>query len=406
MSDSARPLIQRVAIENFKSISKCVVDLAPLTILVGRNGSGKSNFLDALKFVTDALQTSLDHAIRSRGGIDDVRRRSTGHPRNFGVRLELLLPTLHRADFGFEIAARSGGAFAVKSETLSVVAPNGAVTANYQREERRVASQTHTNMPPVLEDRLFLVNSAGLPEFRPAYDALVSMGFYNLDPEAMREPQVPDAGELLHHDGGNIASVAARLTAQQPGGMARINDYLGKIVPGIEGVERAPLGPRETLLFLQKVKGAKHPWRFYASSMSDGTLRALGALVAVTQTAASSQIVRLVGIEEPETALHPAAAGALMDALREATQHTQVLVTTHSADLVDQIDVDRDGLLIVSSADGNTQIAPADEASLLAVRQHLYSVGELLRADQLEPDPANLARQEQLDLFANPAVTQ
>jgi predicted ATPase len=406
MLSSPTPLLRCVAIENFKSIAKCRVDLAPLTILVGRNGSGKSNFLDALKFVADALQTSLDHAIRSRGGIDDVRRRSTGHPRNFGIRLELLLPNLHRADFTFEIASRPGGSFAVKNEELNVVSPSGSRTANYHREERRVSSESHTTMPPVLDDRLFLVNAAGLPEFRPAYDALVAMGFYNLDPEAMREPQAPDAGELLHHDGSNIASVVGRLSAHPSDVLARISDYLRQIVPAVESVERAPLGPRETLQFLQKVKGSKYPWRFYASSMSDGTLRALGALVAVTQFAEGAQTVRLVGIEEPETALHPAAAGALMDALREATKHTQVIVTTHSADLLDQVDIDRDGLLVVVSTDGVTRIAPADEASINVVREHLYSVGELLRADQLAPNPTSLEEQDQMELFSTGTPAQ
>jgi predicted ATPase len=406
MLTSTTPLLRRVAIENFKSISKCRVDLAPLTVLVGRNGSGKSNFLDALKFVVDALQTSLDHAIRSRGGIDDVRRRSTGHPRNFGIRLELLLPNLHRADFTFEIAARSGGSFAVKNEEINVIAPNGSVTANYRREERRVSSESHATMPPVLDDRLFLVNAAGLPEFRSAYDALVAMGFYNLDPEAMREPQAPDAGELLHHDGSNIASVVARLSAHPSSALTRISEYLGKIVPAVESVERASLGPRETLQFLQKVKGAKYPWRFYASSMSDGTLRALGALVAVTQLTDGAQTVRLVGIEEPETALHPAAAGALMDALREATKHTQVIVTTHSADLLDQVDIDNDGLLVVVSEDGITRIAPADQASIDVVRSHLYSAGELLRTDQLAPDQGSLSEQSQMELFSSGTMAQ
>ena len=56
---------------------------------------------------------------------------------------------------------------------------------------------TKNNMPPVLDDRLYLVNAAGLPEFRPAYDALLAMGFHNLNPEAMKQLQSPDAGELL-----------------------------------------------------------------------------------------------------------------------------------------------------------------------------------------------------------------
>src|SRR5688500_6467134 len=85
--------ISRVVLKNYKSIAACDVRLGPLTFLVGPNGSGKSNFLDALRFVADALSTFLDHAIRERGGINEVRRRSSGHPTHFGIRLEFRLDT-------------------------------------------------------------------------------------------------------------------------------------------------------------------------------------------------------------------------------------------------------------------------------------------------------------------------
>ena len=64
------PFVRRVWIRNYKSIEKCAVDLKPLTVLVGRNGAGKSNFLDALSFITDGLRTSLDHAINTRAWRD------------------------------------------------------------------------------------------------------------------------------------------------------------------------------------------------------------------------------------------------------------------------------------------------------------------------------------------------
>jgi predicted ATPase len=390
--------LRRVSIRNYKSIGKADVVLSPLTILVGRNGSGKSNFLDALRFVADSLQTSLDHAVKSRGGIDVVRRRSTGHPRNFAIVLEVTLPSRDVATYGFEITARQGGGFVVRREDLRVASPKGDLRSQYRVKEGRVVSSVE-NMPPAVRDRLYLVTASGLPLFREAYDALVSMGFYNLNPDTMKELQSPDAGEILHRDGANIASVVGRLGTDRPGLMERVQAYLATIVPGITDVERVALGPSETLQFKQKVVGSSHPWKFYASSMSDGTLRALGTLVAVTQLAERRSTVTLVGIEEPETALHPAAARALIDALREAAVHTQILVTSHSPDLLDQVRLESESLLAVVSQEGTTRVAPLDEASLRAIKEHLYTPGELLRLDQLEPDPKDLARQEQMALF-------
>ncbi len=391
----SEPFLAKVKIKNYKSIGKCDIDLARMSVLIGRNGSGKSNFLDALKFVVDGLVTSLDHAIKARGGIQSVRRKSTGHPRNFAIELKLNLPEMRVASYAFEIAARTEGGFSVKREDLKIVSGAGKPVGHYSVADGQLIGSRPENLPQPVSDRLFLVVASGIPEFRPAYDALCSMGFYNLNPDSMRELQSPDAGELLHHDGDNIASVIGRMNADQK---ERAEAFLSKIVPGIDGVERSTLGPRETLEFRQTIEGAEHPWKFLAASMSDGTLRALGILTAASQLLKPNGSARLVGIEEPETALHPAAAKALVDALKEATAHTQVIITTHSAELLDAID-EPDSLFVVQARKGETSIAGIDPASQEVIRKHLFSPGEMLRMDQLEPDQKDLQRQGESRLF-------
>jgi predicted ATPase len=395
---SNEPFLNRVRIRNYKSLGKCEVELGRLTVLVGRNGSGKSNFLDALRFIAESLQTSLDHAIRSRGGVEGVRRRSYGHPHNFAIEVTMNLPEWRKGVYGFEIGAQTKGGFYVKREQLTIYKASGDREGWFRLEDGRLVSSSVQNMPPGVSDRLYLVNASGLPQFRPAYDALLAMGFYYLNPEQMKAVQNPDAGELLRRDGSNTASVVARLSEDRPEVKERIKDYLRAIVPDIVDFERVAIGHHETLEFRQEVKGSHHPWRFFAASMSDGTLRALGILVAVMQLADRKTSVQLVGIEEPETALHPAAAGALMDSLREAATHTQVLITTHSPDLLDQFDPAEDQLLVVQGIQGTTEIAPADPASVDAIRNHLYTAGDLLRMDQLQPDAGEIERQMSVPL--------
>jgi predicted ATPase len=173
-----------------------------------------------------------------------------------------------------------------------------------------------------------------------------------------------------------------------------MTQYLSAIVPGIKSVDRFPLGPFETLRFVQENVPSSAPQEFFSPNMSDGTLRALGSLAAVSQYAGQSTGASLVALEEPETSLHPAAAAALMDGLREATEHTQIIITSHSPDLLDQLDLEADTLLAVDFQDGVTRIAPIDKASRSIIRDHLYTPGELLRMDQLEPDREDLAKQE------------
>jgi predicted ATPase len=136
--------------------------------------------------------------------------------------------------------------------------------------------------------------------------------------------------------------------------------------------------------------------------MSDGTLRALGILAALYQEN-QDHTPSLIGIEEPETALHPAAASALRDALQRASLRTQVLVTSHSPDLLDDSDIESEHLLSVTVQEGETRLASVDPASRQAIRDHLFTPGELLRLNQLAPDPEELDRQKQnqLDLFAD-----
>ena len=112
------------------------------------------------------------------------------------------------------------------------------------------------------------------------------MGFYSLNPDRIRDLQSPDSGKLLARDGSNLAGVLAQLTAQNPVTKQRIEEYLGKIVPGVRRVEHRVLGPKETIEFGQAVAGSEFPWRFLAANMSDGTLRALGILVALLQAGA------------------------------------------------------------------------------------------------------------------------
>ena len=384
----SQPFLKRVVLKNYKSIAACDVRLRQLTFLVGPNGAGKSNFLDAMRFVNDSLRTSLDHALRDRGGINEVRRRSGGHPTHFGMRLEFTLRTGQTGHYAFRIGARSKGTYEVQQEECFLDEQEVFGKPRFFRVQGGEVQTSAQVAPALAPDRLYLVNASGLPEFRPVYEAFSQMGFYNLNPVSMRDLQQPDAGLLLNRDGNNLASVLSAMSSEHPELKRRIEDYLSKIVPGIRGVDAKSIGPKETVEFKQVMAGSQNPWRFLAVNMSDGTLRALGILVALFQSGnGASPYVPLVGIEEPEVALHPAAAGVLFDSLQDASQRTQIIVTSHSPDLLDNESLATDAILAVTAPAGTTFIGPLDPAGRSALRDRLYTAGELLRYNQLAPDP-------------------
>ena len=396
MTDSV--FIQRVVLRSYKSIASCDIRLQPLTYLVGQNGAGKSNFLDALHFVRDALTGSLDNALSERGGLDEVRRRSSGHPNHIGIRLEFRLRDGRTGWYAFSIGALASGGYEVQNEECVISGVGKGPFFRIAKGQLRDSSEPA--FPAVTSDRLALVAASGFTAFRPVFDALTAMGFYNLNPKVMRELQKPQDGRLLKPVGENIASVISHLERVAPERFVAIKEYLQSVVPSVQGLERKAIGPMETLEFRQDVAGSKYPWRFLAQNMSDGTLRALGILTALLQSNVDYSPT-LIGIEEPETALHPAATAALREVLVQTSGRTQVLVTSHSPDLLDDLSIDADAILAVVSEGGKTKIAPLDEASRKMLRDHLFSAGELLRMSQLAPDRKIMEQQSksQIGLF-------
>lgn len=397
------PFLRRVRIRNYKSIAACDVGLDRLTFLVGPNGAGKSNFLDAVRFVADSLRASIDHALRDRGTIKEVRRRSAGHPNHFAIRLDFMLPSGQAGHYSFRVGARPSGAFEVQDEEC-VLASRNALEAehSFRVKSGEVIASSVTTLPAALSDRLFLVAASGIPEFRPVYDALSRIEVYNLNPDVIRAMQKPDPGDLLRRDGANAASVFQQFS---PEAREAVRDDLSRIVPGITDLEPKILGAQETIEFRQPVLGTPTAWRFPAGAMSDGTLRAFGVLLAIYQALRPRMATLaplLVGLEEPEVALHPAAAGVLLSALRRGSAHTQIVVTSHSPDLLDNPDINAEQILSVMGDNGQTRIGPVDAAGARMLRERLFTVGELLRSNQIgvADDVLDQVREDrQLKLF-------
>jgi len=400
--------LTRVILKNYKSIAICDVRLGPLTYLVGANGSGKSNFLNALSFVKDALSRSLDIAIRERGGIREVQQRSSisGRPRHFTIALDLLLRDGRIGYYAFEIGSIVGGAYAIQNEEcrISSSEPNRGRSYFHIHHKGKVDSSIK-EFPAVLPDRLALVALSGNPEFRDLYDALCQMRFYNFEPRRMRGPQDPRDGSALELDGGNISSVIGYLERNSPSAKSLIEEYLSKVVPSIEKVTKTSVGPYETLEFQQTNADQTRPLKFTAQNMSDGTLRALGVLTALFQSGVKES-PSLIGIEEPETALHPGASASLREALIIAARHSQVIVTSHSPELLDSPEIGENELRFVEMLSGESVIGNIDQASREVLKDRLFSAGELLRLNQLAPDPElfEAIKGEQLRLFGDTAA--
>jgi predicted ATPase len=126
----------------------------------------------------------------------------------------------------------------------------------------------------------------------------------------MRRPTSLGPGKVLSRDASNAADVLARIEKGRPDVMERIRGYLRSFNPEFADVMVTETGDYRWLAFTPVANPSQ--WRHSGSDVSDGTLRAIGILFAIFQAAVITPSLSLVGLEEPENNLHPAAAGVLL----------------------------------------------------------------------------------------------
>ena len=422
--------ITKIWARNFRSIADASLNLDQVTVLVGPNASGKSNVLDILRFVKDALRFDLEAAIAIRHGFDSIRRRTTdslSEEVEVGLsatvsRSQNLGDTL-RIDYGFTLAPESGGGYRVKVEYATVypndqdnlVDPvvfkieNGTLTSpaaasqyndprsrQWQEDDETSAFDTQelslrrvvrTWAPGGFQDlpegdRTFFTFS------RPVEVLLrriALMRFYHIFPNTIREPQKLGSPYPLDEDAGNLASVLRDFDRDPRSTIDRLKRSLGRLVPGVSDLEITSVGGY--LVVRLRHETAQGGGWIDLSQESDGTIRLLGLLTALHQR----RVPPLIGIEEPELTVHPGALTALADELKGISRSSQLIVTTHSPDLIDRITNfrDVDSIRVVELNEGVTEVNLVSGAQRESVMRHLFSPGELHRQGELESFGAN-----------------
>lgn len=380
------PTIKQLVLKRFRSIPSERITFDNPTIFVGRNGSGKSNLVSAFSFLADAMASPLQAVFDKAGGISTVRNRTSGrsYPPNLGLRVDFgrLNGKASSGFYAFEVRALKNYGFSVVREQCSV---GGAW---FDRIGTKFTSNVGGMKPALDPASLSLPLVGGEAKFAPVLRTLASMRVYSIEPRKLREMQDPDSGTSLKSDGSNVTSVLKEIERQSDRDFERISDILATIVPNTKQVEVKKHGKNLSLEFTQEW-GEKKRLKFEGFSMSDGTLRAIGLLAAVFQRPVPS----LIAVEEPEATIHPGALESVLDLLRHASKQMQVVITTHSPDLLDAKWITDHHLRIVEWTEGATRVAPVSDVTRKALHDHLMGAGELLRSNAL--DPASLFDHEE-----------
>lgn len=393
------PTLSNIVLQRFRSFPRDVVEFDNPTFLVGQNGSGKSNFVDTFAFLSEVMASPLQAAFDRRGGFSTVANRSSarGRPSNLGLKVTLsdLNGGSRAARYAFELRAMKTYGFMVVREQCIVTRPDGERNW-FDRKGTSFASSARSLEPAMDANALALPLIGGDVRFQSVMRFLANMQTYRIEPAVLREMQDPDGGMRLRPDGGNAASVLREIMRESPEGWSRIRELLRSIVPSTVDVKPKKHGNKLTLEFLQDW-ATSEPVRFESFSMSDGTLRALGLLAAVFQRPSPSVLV----IEEPEMTMHPGALGSVLDVVRHASRFMQVIVTTHSPDILDAPWITDRQLRVVNWDRGTSHVAPVSGSARNALQKHLMGAGELLRSNALTPDELFTDDPQQGDLFVS-----
>lgn len=361
-------MITRIRIQNFRSIVDETVNLEPVTVLIGRSGAGKSNFVQAVRFLRDCLhRRSLDfnqHGGQGRVLHVDHQKESLGYELSFSI------PGL---DTEFDYLLRLQPTQGLFEEALRA---GGKVLYHHSQGKWVVAPKV---VPAPQPSGIMLGAIPGLQESTFAYVALRSgIGCYDFpgDVLASQENRGYPADGGFADRGENYLLVADRILSD----LSKARSWT-RIAKSVRAVNRAVHSltlnaPTPDRLDVgHQVNG--RVLSFDVRQESEGFRRYLAHMLALYQNPSKQTLL----FEHPESGLHPGALEALAYEFKACPQdgRGQVILTTHSPQLLDYFPPE--SLRVVDIEKMNTRIGPVAPEQMASLREQLLHPGELLTVD-------------------------
>jgi predicted ATPase len=324
--------LKKIEIKGFKSIESLELELGDLNVLIGTNGSGKSNLIGAFKLLERYTSGRLDEYV-------------AGEPDFF----------LHHG---------------------SSVTPEMSLRLTLDKQTYDLTLRAARNKLVPVGER---APAGDEGEKGPALDFVVYHFDDTSDFSPARKIAYMDNGRYLLHDASNLAAFLYWMLEMKPTRFRRVQEYLRLAAPFFEKFELAPSKykpDKVELAWRQKGSGAV----FNAFSLSDGMLRFICLLTLLLQP----NLPDLILLDEPELGLHPFAIGMLAEMLDAASEHAQIIVATQSVTLLDNFEAER---VVVAENDGGKSTFTRLDSGRLAMWLENFSLGELWEKNVLGGRP-------------------
>jgi len=385
MSEKTESLrFSSLRLQNWKNFARIEVDLQNRVFLVGPNAAGKSNLLDVFRFLRDLASPGggFQEAIRRRGGVSAIRCLAARRYPDIELRV-VVEPSQANTRWEYELAfkqdaqrrARISKEKAVRDGQVLLMRPN-------DDDKQDPARLTQTHLEQVNVNR----------SFRELASFFESVRYLHIVPQLVREPD-RSVGRSNDPFGGDfLEQIAKTRDRTRVARLNRIRDALRVAVPQLAEIELAR-DDRGT----PHLRGKYEHWRRQGAwqtedQFSDGTLRLMGLLWVAMEGGGP------LLLEEPELSLHPEIVRYLPQMFARVQRRTgrQIILSTHSPDLLRDEGIGLDEVLLLRPGSEGTEVAPA--GAFQEIRDLLQ--GGMTLADAVIPK-TRPPRADQLALFGD-----
>ena len=410
-------MITNLRARAFKGLREFNIAPQRVNLLIGANGTGKTNFADFIEFIAALCPKGLSGAVESLGGLHQVRTRQPGRGTPYKLRMELVLGEdqsrgIQRARFS--LALKQSKDIRVETEELDAVVykrrpgrplkpgfplfdVNQPIELLYQRKGTTISRWSESLAPPISrefddEQELVLAAYGRLGELRTLSDYISSWRVYNIDATIAKQSTGGSDAELERY-GANIVPYVARMLSDSYVRRQLLSD-LQEAVPYIQDIQPDRVLTFQTLRFVEMDTGVE----FQLPEVSDGTIRLLGLLAVLRQPVPPAVVV----IEEPENAMHAYAVHHFLSVARRVAMAerfaSQVFLTSHSPAVVDEVlsvEAMREtntqtACFVTQRRPGSPSIVQAPESVMRGIAQNLGRPSDFQREGSFGDEPVQL----------------
>ncbi len=391
-------MLEKFSVNNYRNIKMDeVLSLDGLNIFIGPNGAGKSNLFEALKFASDCLRNGLHKAILDRRGITSILNKSKNLPSSICFNWQFSpIPMFSKnisIEYLLDLDVQREMTFQINKEALQEVKPrksneNDPWKYLEFRYGHGVLNRYENNMPTgfiqkdtVSPNELVLKEISSRVDYPALFEVrseVMSWRFYNGNNMSINtiqdNPADIDPLELyLSSNGDNLAMVFSNLISKDEEGFeAKLYRVLQALFDDF-GSLKFPFIDSNHLEMRWKNKSSKKPLTL--NELSDGTIRMLCWIAILAHPSPPP----LLCIDEPELGIHPAWIPILGDLIKSAAEKSQVLIATHSPDLLDCFSDVSENIIVIEADEKGMALFNRLDIDELQEWLKKYKLGELFR---------------------------